>query len=134
MSVTTYMPLLQGLLTGKYRTLEEVPPFRLRTRHFSGDRPMSRHGDVGAEEEVMAAVNGVRAIAEELGEPMANVALAWVMAEPRVTCPIIGARNLGQLNDTIGGIDVQLSPEERAAIPAMPPGRWVGVDPVYDRS
>jgi hypothetical protein len=34
----------------------------------------------------------------------------------------------------MGGIDITLTPEERAAIPAMPAGRWVGVDPVYDRT
>jgi hypothetical protein len=45
----------------------------------------------------------------------------------------MGARTMAQLNDTIGGINLKLSATERAEIPAMPPGRWVGVDPVYDR-
>jgi len=56
-----------------------------------------------------------------------------VLAEPRVTCPILGARNLEQFNDTIEGLKITLTPEERAAIPAVAPGRWVGVDPVYGR-
>ena len=75
----------------------------------------------------------LRPVAADLGMTLSQLALAWVMAEPRVTCPIIGARNLEQLNDTMGGIDIALTPEERAAIPSMPSGRWVGVDPVYDR-
>lgn len=109
--VTTYMPLLQGLLTGKYRTLEEVPPFRLRTRHFSGDRPMSRHGDVGAEAEVVEALAGVRAIAEEIGKPMANVALAWVMAQPGVTSVIAGARSPDQVARNVQATALSLAPE-----------------------
>jgi aryl-alcohol dehydrogenase-like predicted oxidoreductase len=73
------------------------------------------------------------AAARARGVTPAQLALAWVMAEPRVTCPIIGARNLAQLNDTLGRLDLTLTPEERATIPSVPPGRWVGVDPVYDR-
>jgi aryl-alcohol dehydrogenase-like predicted oxidoreductase len=115
-SVTTYMPLLQGLLTGKYRTLEEVPPFRLRTRHFSGDRPMSRHGDVGAEDEVVGALAGVRAIAEELGEPMANVALAWVMAQPGVASVIAGARSPDQVARNVKATALSLAPETIARL------------------
>jgi aryl-alcohol dehydrogenase-like predicted oxidoreductase len=115
-SVTTYMPLLQGLLTGKYRTLDEVPPFRLRTRHFSGDRPLSRHGDVGAEDEVVEALAAVRAIAEELGEPMANVALAWVMAQPGVTSVIAGARSPDQVARNIPSTALSLSPETIARL------------------
>ena len=37
-----------------------------------------------------------------------------------------------KLADSLGGVDINLSPEERAEIPAVPPGRWVGSDPVYD--
>jgi aryl-alcohol dehydrogenase-like predicted oxidoreductase len=56
-----------------------------------------------------------------------------VLAEPRVTCPIVGARTLAQLEDTLGGLEISLTAEEREALPAMRPGRWVGEDPVYDR-
>jgi aryl-alcohol dehydrogenase-like predicted oxidoreductase len=80
----------------------------------------------------MDLVEGFVASARERGCTPAQLALAWVLAEPRVTCPIMGARNLEQLNDTFGGLDIALTPEEREAIPAMLPGRWVGQDPVYD--
>ena len=63
----------------------------------------------------------------------AQLALAWILAEPRVTCPIVGARTPEQLDDTLGGLEIALTPEERAAIPAIRSGRWVGEDPVYDR-
>jgi aryl-alcohol dehydrogenase-like predicted oxidoreductase len=85
-------------------------------------------------EAALDLVDDFVAAAAARGVTPAQLALAWVLAEPRVTCPIIGARTLAQLEDTIGGIEIQLSPEERAQIPAIQPGRWVGVDPVYDRS
>jgi myo-inositol catabolism protein IolS len=116
--VTTYMPLMQGLLTGKYETVEDVPPFRTRTRHFSGDRPQSRHGGPGAEKELFDAVDAVRAIAEELGEPMANVALAWVMAQPGVTSVIAGARTPDQVARNVQAASLSLSAEAVAQLDA----------------
>jgi aryl-alcohol dehydrogenase-like predicted oxidoreductase len=109
--VTTYMPLMQGLLTGKYRTLDEVPPFRLRTRHFSSDRPLSRHDAPGAEDEVVEALSAVRAVAQELGESMANVALAWVMAKPGIVSVIAGARSPDQVARNVQATSLSLSPE-----------------------
>ena len=117
-SVTTYMPLMQGLLTGKYRTVDDVPPFRARTCHFSGDRPQSRHGEPGAEQELFEAVNAVRAIADELGEPMANVALAWAMARPGVTSVIAGARTPDQVARNARAASLSLSPETLARLDA----------------
>ena len=117
-TATAYMPLLQGLLTGKFRTIDDVPEFRLRTRHFSGDRPMSRHGAPGAEEETFAALDGVRAIAEDLGEPMANVALAWVMAQPGLVSAIAGARRPDQIARNVKAAELALSPETIARLNA----------------
>ena len=73
------------------------------------------------------------ATAQARGLTPAQLALAWVLAEPRVTCPIVGARNLEQFQDTVAGLEVTLTPEEREAIPAVRPGHWHGLDPVYDR-
>ncbi len=108
---SAYMPLMQGLLTGKYRTADEVPPFRARTRHFSSKRPMARHSAPGAEAETFAAIDAVRAIAEELGQPMANVALAWVMARPGLVAAIAGARSPSQVERNVKAMEVVLSPE-----------------------
>ena len=84
-------------------------------------------------DQALAMVDAFLEAARERGVSPAQLAAAWVMAEPRVTCPIIGARNLDQLNDTVGCLDISLTAEERAAIPAIRSGRWVGNDPVYDR-
>ena len=126
LGVIVYNPLAGGFLTGKYAR-GQAPP--------SGTRmaDMAVYQGRYMTEAAMDIVDRFVEAARARGVTPAQLALAWVMAEPRVTCPIIGARNLEQLDDTMGGIDIALTPEERAAIPAIPAGRWVGVDPVYDR-
>jgi len=106
-----YMPLLQGLLTGKYRTADDVPPMRSRTRHFRGDRPKSSHGGPGAEEETFREVNGIREIAKEIGIPMGQLSLAWAMVKPGITSMLVGTRNLDQLQDNVQSCSISLPPE-----------------------
>jgi Predicted oxidoreductases (related to aryl-alcohol dehydrogenases) len=48
-SVLAYMPLMQGLLTGRYASIEDIPMLRRRTRHFSRHRDGTRHGEEGHE-------------------------------------------------------------------------------------
>jgi aryl-alcohol dehydrogenase-like predicted oxidoreductase len=127
LGVMVYNPLAGGFLTGKYAR-GQAPPSGTRM----GD--MSVYQGRYMTESAMDIVDRFVDAAQARGVTPAQLALAWVMAEPRVTCPIIGARNLEQLDDTMAGIEIALTPEERAAIPAMPAGRWVGVDPVYDRA
>lgn len=109
--VLGYMPLLQGILTGKYRTADEVPAPRTRTRHFRGDRPEARHGEVGAEEETFLAADGIRVMAREEGIPMGQLALAWTIAKPGITCMIAGTRNVSQLRQHLQACSFSLSPE-----------------------
>jgi aryl-alcohol dehydrogenase-like predicted oxidoreductase len=87
-----YSPLMQGILTGRYPTADDVPEGLARSRHFSPDRPMSEHGDVGMEDELFEAVRAVSKIADEIGHDPATVSLAWLRREPAVTSLLIGAR------------------------------------------
>ncbi|MFN2229322.1 MAG: aldo/keto reductase [Anaerolineae bacterium] len=121
-----YNPLAGGVLTGKY-SLEETPSEGTRLGDMTGYQQRYYTG------QAMGIVRDFVDAARARGVTPAQLALAWVLAEPRVTCPIIGARNLEQLEDTLGGLEIELALEDRAAIPAMPAGRWVGQDPVYDR-
>jgi myo-inositol catabolism protein IolS len=107
-SVNAYMPLMQGLLTGKFGGAEDVPAFRARTRHFDSARGQARHNDPGAEAETFAAVDAVRAIAAEIGEPMADVALAWVMTQPGMACAIAGARRPDQVARNVTATELEL--------------------------
>jgi aryl-alcohol dehydrogenase-like predicted oxidoreductase len=107
--VIAYMPLMQGLLTGKYHTVDEMPPNLTRTRHFRGDRPGARHGEPGAEAETLAVLDGLRDVAARLDVPVSHVALAWAAARPEITCVIAGARSVTQLEDNVRGASLRLS-------------------------
>ena len=125
LGVITYNPLAGGMLTGKYRRGETMPVgSRLKAFEEYHDRYFTAEALDIVERFVEAAM--------QRGVTPAQLALAWVLGEPRVTCPILGARNLDQFNDSIQGLGIALTPEERAAIPAVLPGRWIGHDPVYD--
>lgn len=111
MGILCYSPLVHGLLTGKFSSPDEVPEGRARIRLFSGDRPQTRHGEAGCEAEAFAAIEAIRRIGKEIGEPMASVAAAWVLYQPGVTSVIAGARRPDQIEQTARAADLALSPE-----------------------
>ncbi|MFA5189455.1 MAG: aldo/keto reductase, partial [Verrucomicrobiia bacterium] len=108
MSILCYSPLAQGLLTGKFRIADEVPEKRARTRLFSASRKMTRHGEVGCEQETFAVLAGIQRVADDLGQPMGRVALAWLLAQPGVTSAIVGARNATQAVENTTAADLRL--------------------------
>ncbi len=114
--VAVYMPLMQGLLTGRWRNADEIPMTRRRTRHFSSSRPGTRHGEPGAEAETFAALDGIVSLAGRLGMPVADLALAWVAAQPGVTTVIAGTRTVAQLEESRRGIGRSLTPEVLAEL------------------
>jgi len=109
--ILCYMPLFQGILAGKFASADEVPEARTRTRHFSGARPRSRHGEAGCEAETFAAVDRIRHISERIGEPMARVAIAWLLQQPGVTSVLAGARNPEQVRWNVESAGLELAPE-----------------------
>jgi len=106
-----YMALMQGLLTGKYATADDVPPFRARTRHFSRTRPGTRHGEEGAEAETFQALARIRRVAEGLGVSMAHLAVAWIIVRSGICCVLVGSRTPAQLGDNMAAAQLKLSPE-----------------------
>jgi len=109
--VFAYMPLMHGLLNCKWKTADEVPEFRARTRHFNGKRPKSRHGEEGAEKETFEALAKIQIIAEEEKLTLTEIALAWPLAHPAVTCVIVGSTKEEQAKENIKAIQVKLKPE-----------------------
>ena len=109
--IICYSPLYQGLLTGRYASVDEVPDGLSRTRLYSSGRPNAEHSDTGAEEEAFAALGQIRSISERLGESMANVSLAWVRQQPGVTAMLVGARNPDELKRNLPTVDFVLSKE-----------------------
>ncbi len=117
-SVLCYSPLMQGLLTGKFSKADEVPEDRARTKHFSSRRPQSRHEKPGFESETFAAVEEVRKIAEGIGKPMADVTLAWLLAQQGVTSVIAGGRNAQQAQRNTNAAVLELSSDTLNALSA----------------
>jgi aryl-alcohol dehydrogenase-like predicted oxidoreductase len=108
-SITCYSPIAQGLLTGKFASPEEVPDGRARTRHFSRDREQVRHDEEGAEEATFAAIGRIAEIARELGAPMGQVALAWLIRQPGVASVLVGARNAEQIKQNAQAMHLHIS-------------------------
>ena len=97
MGILCYSPIQQGLLTGRFATVDEVPESRRRTRHFSSDSELSRHGDAGNEALTFATLDRIRTIAADLGESMADLSLAWLLHQRGVSSVIFGARTPEQV-------------------------------------
>ena len=115
-SIAPYSPLMHGILTGKFETLEDIPDGRARTRHFSSDRPMTRHGEAGAEAETAQALAAIRRICDDAGLPMVKVALAWLLERPGVTTVIAGARNPEQIRANAEAAALDLPADMVAAL------------------
>jgi myo-inositol catabolism protein IolS len=116
-SIAPYSPLLHGILTGKFATVEAIPDGRARTRHFSPKlHPQTRHGGAGAEEETARALYGIRDICDGAGLDMTKVALAWLLAQPGVTTVIAGARSPEQIRANAEAAELQLPEDVERAL------------------
>jgi aryl-alcohol dehydrogenase-like predicted oxidoreductase len=110
-SILCYSPIAQGLLTGKFASVDEIPDKRVRTRLFSSQRPNTSHGEPGCEHEMFDAIARIREISESLGQPMGNVSMAWLLAQPGVGSVIVGGRNPGQARQNAAAGDLALDEE-----------------------
>jgi len=111
-SILAYSPLQQGLLTGKFSSLSEVPEGRRRGKLFSnvGDNnKLARHGQEGAEAEVSEALTKLKAICDSNKLDMAAASLAWVFQQEAVPVAIVGASSPDQIERNSKVIN--LSPE-----------------------
>ena len=111
LGLTTWSPLASGLLTGKYR--DGIPK---DSRGAMEDLGFLRAGLT--DEKKNAAVGQLSAIAKELGGNVAQLAIAWVNKNPRVSTVILGASKLSQLQDNLGALELtpKLTPEVVARI------------------
>lgn len=110
--VISYMALFQGILSGKYFSIEEIPEMQRRTRHFDSRKNREcRHGEDGAEKELLTALDGIRRICKGTGFSMSEVAIQWVIQNKMITCTLAGARNIYQLEANIKAVNRQLSQE-----------------------
>lgn len=114
--VIGYMSLMQGLLSDKFQSLDEIPTVRTRSRHFAGTRPGSRHGEAGLEAETWATVQAIRKLARASGAPTSDLAVAWSAANPSITCTLVGCRNSVQLDANLRALDLRLTTDLMAGL------------------
>ncbi len=95
-SQVVWSPLAQGALTGKYKP-GSPPPADSRAASTSMGSMMGRFRD----DDVLAAVQRLRPIADDLGFTMAQLALAWVLQEENVASAITGASRPDQIDDNV---------------------------------
>jgi aryl-alcohol dehydrogenase-like predicted oxidoreductase len=101
LGVIPYSPLAGGFLTGKYRRDGKPDSARLGgvKRYFN--------------ERNWKLLDRMDELAQEKGASLSQLALAWLLADPLVTSPIIGPRNIQQLEDNLGAIEVHLNENEK---------------------
>ena len=106
-AVLPYSPLANGFLTGKYRRgqVQTVEGARAGSVQRRYDR-----------EEAWRALSAVEQIALESGSTHTAIALAWLLAQPGVTAPILGARSVPQLEACLESLTVALTPEQLARL------------------
>lgn len=109
LGVTPWSPLKGGLLTGKYG----------RDRQPQGEGRHVPGVSKSLTERNYSIVEAAEAVAAELGSGVAQVALAWVLARPDVTSPILGARTLAQLDGNLQALDLRLPADLAARLDAV---------------
>jgi aryl-alcohol dehydrogenase-like predicted oxidoreductase len=120
LGVISYSPLGAGLLTGKFAKSPYfwgVTARPERARLTENRLYMARYSDPLYFE----VAERFTAYARNLGFHPATLAIAWVMAYPAITAPIVGARNPDQLEPLLASLDVRMSAEWRAEISGLSP-------------
>ena len=109
--VIPYSPLGGGLLTGKYSPETSPASGRL----VENKNYQMRYGVT----DYYQSAADFTAHARERGLHPATLAVAWVMAHPAITAPIIGARNLSQLEASLASLDVDMTSDWYAEISSL---------------
>jgi aryl-alcohol dehydrogenase-like predicted oxidoreductase len=133
--IISSMTLQQGVLAGIYKTAEDVPPNQAHSRHFAQERGKghSRHFEAGAEEEMFQTVALLRELSGELGVSVAQLSVAWVLANPRIACALIGSRSEKELDDNIRAMELKLPADvvERISRTSLGVLKKLGNNPDY---
>ena len=124
-AVIPYSPLGGGLLTGKYTADLRPDSGRLVENQMYQKR-------YGEETDYQIAGNFTH-FCDERGYDPAALAVAWVGSHPAVTAPIIGARNLEQLEGSLKSLEIEMTPKLRAEISALSPEPPLATDRAEER-
>ncbi len=106
--VIPWSPLARGFLAGNRSTQDFGETTRAKTDDYA-QKMYYQPSD-------FAVVDRVTAIARQRGIPNAQVALAWVLQQPGVTAPIVGASKMKHLDDALAALEVKLDPADLKAL------------------
>jgi aryl-alcohol dehydrogenase (NADP+) len=112
LAVIPYNPLAGGLLTGKH-TLSAPPPEGSR---FTLGTAGSMYTDRYWKEREFSTVAALGKIAQEGGVDLATLSVAWVLANPAITSPIVGASKPEQLKASVAALDLKLDAALKAQL------------------
>ncbi len=107
-----WSPIAQGVLTGKYLPGQQPPEGSRATDDKGGAQMISRF----MRDEVLAAVQKLRPLAEEAGLTLAQLAVAWVLQNPNVSAAIVGASRPEQVGENAKAAGVRLDADLMARI------------------
>lgn len=107
LAVIPYNPLAGGLLTGKYDRTRPPP----EGSRFTLGTASSIYQDRYWHEREFDTVSALADVSKESGIPLVTLAISWVLANPAITSPIIGASRPEQLAASVAAVDLQLAPE-----------------------
>jgi len=121
MGVIPWSPLAGGWLSGKYRKGADVP-----TSTRAGRLPHRYDLSLPGNQRKFEAADALGALAGEVGIPLIEIAIAWVINHPAVTAAIIGPRTMEHLESQLTAVDVELSDDVLDRIDEIvPPGTTV---------
>jgi aryl-alcohol dehydrogenase-like predicted oxidoreductase len=106
--VTAYGVLSRGLISGHWNTERQSggTDFRTHSPRFQGENLAQN----------LALVDALRSVAEARGVSVAQIAIAWVLAQGEDIVPLVGARRLDRLDEALGSLEVRLTAEDLAQI------------------
>lgn len=99
MGIVCYSALAQGLLTGRYTSVDQVPNNMKITRYYDYRHVGAGHGEDGCEAEIFHALDELAHICSETGYTMPQLATAWVLAQPNVCSVLSGARTPEEIRE-----------------------------------
>lgn len=108
LGVIPYSPLAGGFLTGKYKRTGEIPA---QSRGYGNARMKPYMNDQG-----YAIIDALDQLGQQHDASPAQIALAWLLANPTVTSAIVGANRISQLAESLKSIEISLSVEEKARL------------------
>ncbi|MDE3109052.1 MAG: aldo/keto reductase [Acidobacteriota bacterium] len=115
LGVISYNPIAGGMLTGKYDR-NKVPTDMAMSRFAFPGRIGELYRGRYWVDQVFDSVDQLKKIADGAGIPLTTLAVAWVLANPAITSPIVGASRPEQLEATVAAMDVKIPEDVKAEL------------------